>query len=277
MTSETTSTKVLHTALLKLLRPLVSLLIKKGVSYKTFADLTKWLFYDVAKTEFTIPGRKQTLSRIGVLTGLSRKDVRHLSQVPLPINGRRYGDQYNRGIRVISGWYRDERCLDKRGRPKSIPITGGEGSFDSLVKRYSGDMPTRAVLDELTRIGALKVTAKNRVRLMKDAFVPNTDDEVKFNILGTDVGLLISTIDHNLDPDREPPFFQRKVNYNNLPAEALPQLREIAAQRAGTLLNVIEKELANKDRDVNPETAGTGRFEAGIGIYYFERPYSDES
>lgn len=269
------SMQILQAALLKLLRPLVVLLIKNGVAYKTFADLTKWLFYDVARTEFTLAGRKQTLARICVLTGLSRKDVRHLAELPAPADDDQ-GDQYNRGARVISGWCRDKRCLDKRGRPRTIPITGGAGSFDDLVKRYSGDMPTRAVLDELTRIGVLKVTSKNRVRLIKDALVPHGDEDLKFNILGTDVGLLIATIEHNLDPGTQAPFFQRKVSYNNLPEEALPKIREMASRRAVPLLDALDNYLSARDRDTNQQVKGTGRYEAGIGIYYFEKPFEEE-
>lgn len=262
--------------MLQLLRPLVSLLIKNGISYKTFANIAKWLYYDVARIQFTLKGRKQTLSRISVLTGLSRKDVRQLKAL-LPPTGEDHADRYNRGARVISGWLRDKRCLTQSGRPKSIPIMGAAGSFDHLVRRYSGDLPTRAVLDELVRIGVVKVTAKNRVRLIKDALVPSVDDALKFNILGTDVGLLITTIEHNLEPEVESPYFQRKVIYNNLPKEALKKIRETAGRRAGALLDTLEKPLAEHDRDVNPRVNGTGRYEAGIGIYYFERPFEKET
>jgi len=275
MATENKSIRILHAAMLRLLRPLVLLLIKNGVSYKTFADMTKWLFYDVAKKEFTITGRKQTLARISVLTGLSRKDVRHLAELPPPTENDP-GEQYNRGARVISGWCRDKRCLDKRGRPRTIPITGGAGSFDDLVKRYSGDMPTRAMLDELTRIGVVKVTSRNRVRLLQEALIPNTDDGLKFNILGKDVGLLISTIGHNLDPAAGSPFFQRKVSYNNLPEETLAKIRETAGQKATALLDAMDTHLSARDRDVNVRVKGTGRYEAGIGIYYFEKPFTEE-
>jgi hypothetical protein len=53
-------------------------------------------------------------------------------------------------------------------------------------------------------------------------------DEVKIHILGTDVGHLISTIDHNLQIEtglNKQPYFQRKVLYDNLPAEVLPEFR----------------------------------------------------
>lgn len=269
------SIQVLYAALLRLLRPLVRLSLRKGISYGTFASLVKWVFYDVVKKEFTIEGRKQTHSRISVITGFSRKEVKRLSEIDPPTN-RSQSEQYNRAARVISGWHRDERYNDDLGRPIVIPVTGKGATFEKLVKRFSGDMPTRAVLDELTRLGALSLESTNRVRLVQDAFMPTSDDAIKFHILGTDVGLLISTIDHNIDPDKQPLFFQRKVHYDNLPEEVLADLRRMSGISAQKLLDNLDRYLAINDRDVNPEIKGTGRYVAGIGIYYFEKPFDEK-
>ena len=65
----------LFAALLKLLRPLVRILLRNGVSHRTFAEIAKWGYVDVAHQEFGLEGRKQSISRVSVLTGLSRKEV----------------------------------------------------------------------------------------------------------------------------------------------------------------------------------------------------------
>jgi hypothetical protein len=144
------------------------------------------------------------------------------------------------------------------------------------VRKFSGDMPPRAVLDELLRVGALRLEPGNRVRLVHEAFTPTADEAIKFHILGTDVNLLISTIENNIDRDGQDPWFQRKVYYDNLPDEALEGFREMSRKQAQQLLNDLDSHLAINDRDVNPGIAGTGRNIAGIGIYYFERPFKEE-
>ena len=269
------ATQVIYAAIMKLLRPLVRLSLKRGISYKTFISLVKWVFYDVARTEITIENRKQTHSRISVITGFSRKEVKRLSEMK-PLTTKHQGEQYNRAARVISGWRRDEEYVDKEGRPIIVPITGNGATFENLVKRFSGDMPYRAVLDELIRIGALERESGNRVRLVQDAFTPTNDEAIKFHILGTDVGLLIATIDHNIDPDSHPPFFQRKVLYDNLPEEILSDFRRMSAKHAQKLLDDMDRYLAINDRDLNPEIEGTGRHIAGVGIYYFQNPFGEE-
>ena len=265
--------KPLFAAILRLLRPLVRILLRNGVSYNTFADYVKWIYVDVASREFGIEGRKQTTSRVSVITGLSRKEVTRIRNLPKPDDSAS-AERYNRAARVIAAWRRDKSFLDAKDQPAPLPMTGPGASFSELVKRFSGDVPVRATLDELIRVGAVERLADGRINLLTRFYVPESSDADKLHILGTDVTHLISTIDHNLKPDPIGPFFQRKVAYDNLPDEVLPVFRKYSAKRAQSLLESLDRWLAQRDRDVTPTVKGTGRNMAGIGIYYFEEPYS---
>jgi hypothetical protein len=59
-----------------------------------------------------------------------------------------------------------------------------------------------------------------------------------------------------------------------LPDEVLPAFRKHSTKRAQAFLESLDRWLAQRDRDVTPTNKGTGRNQAGIGIYYFEEPYS---
>jgi hypothetical protein len=267
--------KSLSAAVLRLLRPLTRILLRNGVSYGTFSDLAKWVYVDVASKEFGIRGRKQSASRISVITGLSRKEVMRVRQLPRP-DDPATAERYNRAARVIAAWRRESDFLDARGKPAPLPMEGPGATFSELAKRFSGDVPARAILDELIRVGAVERLEDGRVSLLTPAYVPTSSDTDKLHILGTDVGHLISTIDHNLEPDPIGPLFQRKVAYDNLPDEVLPKFRKLSAKRGQALLESLDGWLAQRDRDVAPTVKGTGRNRAGLGIYYFEEPYSEE-
>jgi len=271
MTQKTT--KALSAAILRMLRPLVRLLLRHGVPYGTFADLAKWVYVDVADKEFNVSGKKQTTSRVSVLTGLSRKEVARVQAIDTP-DDENVVQQYNRAARVISGWLRDEQFNTADGQPAALPLDG-ENSFAELVKAYSGDLPARAILDELLRVKAV-VLANDEVKLVTHGYVPAEGSEEKLHILGTDVALLIDTIDHNLEASTEQPHFQRKVAYDNLPEEALPLLRELSYEKAQALLEELDRHLVKHDRDSNSEIKGSGRKRAGLGIYYFEEDVNDE-
>jgi len=259
----------IYAAILRILRPLVRLLLRHGVPFGTFADLAKRVYVEVALEEFGIPGRKQTHSRVSVLTGLSRKEVLRVTRLERPDDAET-ADRYNRASRVIGGWVRDERFHEGSGNPAPLPVEGEGATFSGLVKEYSGDVPHRAILDELLRVGAAERTDDGMVRLLARGYIPVAGDEEKLEILGTDVSLLVGTIDHNLRAETGKAFFQRKAMYDNLPHEAVEELRKDLAMRAEKFLEQADRKLAERDRDVNPKSTGTGRRRAGIGIFWFE-------
>ena len=271
----TRTTSALPSAVIRILRPLVLILLRHGVSYGTFAELTKWVYVDTAVHEFGIPGRKPSTSRVSILTGLSRKEVMRVRGLPQPTD-QESAERYNRAVRVITAWRQEADFRDENGEPALLPFSGGPKSFGELVRRFSGDVPVRAMLDELKRVDAVNELEDGRIKLSARAYIPRALEADKIHILGTDVGHLISTIDHNLQPEVQQPFFQRKVTYDNLPDQALPKFRKLTVRKAQALLENMASWLAKHDRDTNPAVTGTGRNRAGVGIYYFEGPHSEE-
>lgn len=271
---ESNISKPLSSALARILRALIRILLRHGVSYHAFADLAKWIYVDITLNteEFSIKGRKKSISRASVLTGLSRKEVMRMSQMPWP-------DDYmsvkkpNRAARVIAAWLREPDFL-KSDKPVELPIEGDGATFSELVRRYSGDVTPVAVLNELIRVGAVERLENDRVRLLARAYIPQSSDVETLRIFGTEVSYLISTFDHNLNTESSgQPWFQRKVMYDNLPDNVLQEFRELTAPQAQSLLEMWDHWLAHHDRDTNPSVEGSGRNRAGIGIYYFEEPY----
>jgi len=131
------------------------------------------------------------------------------------------------------------------------------------------------VLDELLRVGTVQRTTGGKIRLLERSYIPKTGEIDKIGILGVDASDLIATIDQNIrQPDL--PFFQRKVCYDNLPQEVLPELKKKAAARGQSLLESMDRWMSARDRDVNSGVPGTGRKRAGIGIYYFQENYREE-
>ncbi len=155
-------------------------------------------------------------------------------------------------------------------------MEGDGATFSELVKNFSGNVPPRAVLDELMHVGAVELSAGDSVTLLTRAYIPKDYDSHKINILGTDVKHLLSTINHNLRPDVTDPIFQRKVSYDNLPDEVLEKFHKQFNKKAQNLLESADKWLAQHDRDATPSVKGTGRNQAGFGIFFFQKPYSEE-
>ena len=266
--------RALATALRRLLRPLVRLLLRNRVPVASFVEHAKKVYVDVALEEFATPGRKPSLSRASLLTGLTRKEVSRLAKLDEDASleeSRASLERYNRAARVTSGWLRDREFSTREGAPKPL---SPETSFAELVRRYSGDVPARAVLDELVRVGAVSRREDGDVQLETRGYVPAGSDADKLDILGADVAELIATIDHNIESAPEQSLFQRKVAYDNLPDSALEAVRTQAHASSQALLEAIDRAMAEHDRDTAtaPAPREAGRNRASLGIYWHEEP-----
>lgn len=265
----------LSTATGTLLKPLVRILLRNGVAAKSVYELVKHIYVQVAKEDFGIDGKKASTSRVAILTGLTRKEVQAILALPARQQGH-YDEGYNRAARVITGWLRDADFGDGKGHPAPLPMSGKRTSFTALVKRYSGDIPVRALLDELVRVGAVKRLKDGCVGLVSRGYVPQRGLEEKLAILGNDTADLIATIDHNIFGNPSKPRMQRKVMYDNVPVEAARAFQTVAEDRAQEMLEALDRWLSHRDRDVNPTVRGKGRVRVGVGIYHFEERLDDD-
>lgn len=251
----------------RVLRSLARVLLRYGVSIQACIDLSKRAYIEAAQSDLALPGRRMSQSRVALITGLTRKDVARLQSSNFEDDDQALA-RINRAGRVVAGWRRDAEFRDAHGSPAALRLDNGMPSFMKLVRRYSGDIPARAVLDELTRSGSA-IAVDGRVELTSPA-VPATEDAEKIALLGTDVADLVETIAHNLQARSSARRYQRKVMYDNLSQEAVAEFSRMAAERSQQLLEEFDRWLARHDRDVTGERGGTGRMRAGVGIYFFE-------
>ena len=264
-----TTTSTILLALARLLRPIVRVLLHNKVSYATFDQIARQVFVEVADQHFRLDERKQTNSRIAVVTGLSRKEVLRIKREP-ELTDRDLGKQFHRAARLVSTWNNETPFALQPGEPKVLPFDGEPLSFSALVDHCGGDLPPRAVLDELTQAGITTIDEQRRVTLHSRSYVPGRDEAQIMSILGTDVGDLAETISYNLNAPAGGSRFQMKVSYNNLPVESLDQFHRLASERGHELLVEFDQWLRQRDRDTNPAAQGTGQARAGVGIYYFQ-------
>jgi hypothetical protein len=263
---ENSGVKYVLGAMARLLRPLVKLLLEKGISYDQAADVLRKTYCDVAFTDaFALPGKKQTDSRVSVLTGLTRKDVARLKEMTLGSPGLMAN--HNRATRVTSGWWLDHPKDGALAGAAPLPLEGSDSSFSALVRKYSGDMPVRAVLDELVRIGMVRVNG-NVVELVSRDNVRHADQSVQFDILGTSVSGLIETIAHNMEAKEDDLWLQRRVRYDNIPTEHVALVTRIVRTLAESAIDSARLQMSQYDRDSNPNVEGSGRNQLTFGLYF---------
>jgi len=256
-------------------RPVVRRLLGRNVPYGRLDVLLRDLFVEVAERDFALADRPQTDSRIALLTGINRKEVRRIrsrdAARPAPSTFGR-----NRAASLVSRWLADPRATDRAGRPRPIPYRAARGpSFVALAREAAADLPPRAILDELVRSGAVRIERGDPgagdavVALQAPSYVPARGRAEKLQMLAQDPPELIETMLQNV-LDEGDTRLQRRVFYDNLGADGMAALREAVRREAESFLRRIDRLLAGRDRDRNPRAPAGDRRAAGLGVYYFE-------
>lgn len=149
-TSITTISPALISALRRVLRPLVKLMLAKGITYTYLIDIIKQVFVEVADKGFKTNGEPSTDSYLSLITGVHRKDIKRL-RPGIDLNTETIPETVSLGTRLVSLWTNEARYLDENNRPKPLPRyirENKELSFEGLVNSVSRDIRSRVVLDE---------------------------------------------------------------------------------------------------------------------------------
>src|ERR1700712_2013315 len=97
----------LHAPLARLLRPLVRLLVARGITFPALTDLLRELYVNVAEYDFALAGKEQTDSRVSLLTGIHRKEVRRLRGAGAPVSA--VPATLSRTSAIIARWLPDPK------------------------------------------------------------------------------------------------------------------------------------------------------------------------
>ena len=251
-----------------MLMPIVRILLRFEISHSEFSELAKRAYVRVAYRYFTIPNRKQTFSRVSVITGIPRKEVVRITESDIEEPPVTKGP-LNRATQVITGWIRDPQFLNEKDEPSDLFLKGQTPSFEQLVEKYSGDITARAILDELVRVGTVEKVDKNTVRLLSKGYVPKTSEAEKLEMLARHFTDLMTTGAHNITHPPQDARFQRQVAYSDLPESVIEEFKAYSQEKSLELLIDFDRWLAEKKNNVVlTENEPVNR--VGIGIYIIE-------
>ena len=259
--------KHLARATTRILKPLVRILLRNGVSATVFQEIARKVFVEVAHQEFALPNQRQTLARVSVITGLNRKEVSRLHNSSTVDESD--SEWFNRAGKVLATWVIDEDFHDEHGKPLALPFNG-EKSFQTLVRKHSGDMHPRPVANELLRLGAIEETEQG-LRMVQKGYVPAADPASLIDILGMDTAEYIETIDHNIQSAPEEKWLQAKVLSTNLPDEHLQEFIEVSRQLARSTLEELAIWLNEHETEAEDTQPVTNQHVAGLGFFHIIR------
>ncbi|GJD61803.1 DUF6502 family protein [Methylobacterium frigidaeris] len=257
----------LQAPLARLLRPLVRLFVRSGITFPALIDLLRELYVNVAEYDFALPGKDQTDSRVSLLTGIHRKEVRRLRGAGAPVSA--VPAAVSRTSRIIARWVAAPDFTEADGRPRALPRVAESGpSFESLVASVTRDLRPRAVLDEWLDRGLVTLDPQERIVLAEAAFVPSGGGGQQLYYFGRNLHDHIAAAVTNI-LEEKPRFFERAVHYDGLSPDLARRLEGRAREIAMEAL-----QQANREAHAACETdaGGEARWNFGIYIYSEDAP-----
>ncbi|MFK8017402.1 MAG: DUF6502 family protein, partial [Gammaproteobacteria bacterium] len=213
--------------------------------------------------------------RVAILTGLTRKEVkRQLERSARPSTDDAPSD-VNRVTRVLDGWHKDP---DFTG-PYSLPLevyfdrpNGDTPSFTELVRRHSGDMSARAMLDELLRIGAVEVLDEGELRVLTKGYISALMDPAVLERMGSVIGNLAETLDHNFfcEGGGSVKRFERNVfSQSGISEEALQEFSLLVKDKGQLFLETLNHFLTANELEHETSDKNNNVVKTGVEIYHY--------
>ena len=257
-------------ALRRVLRPLVRLLVSQGITFPYLSDLLKSVYVETAASEFTVGGKLATDSRLTLLTGVHRKDIRRLRR-ETPVDAEPT-HAMTLGTQIVARWLGDPAYHDRNGEPRALPRTpsrGGTESFAALVEKVSKNVRPRSVLDELVRLGVVEVGQDDVVRLVTRGFIPGKEVDAKAFYFGEALHDHLAAGVHNLGGGR-PPWLERSVYYDELSKASVAELLAKSERLSMSVLQEINRDgMALEARDPPPPGE---RMRMRLGVFFYAEP-----
>ena len=261
-----------------LMGPLVRILLRQGISYAEFSEVVKAVYVEIALRDFKVAGRRATKTRLAVLTGLTRKEIKRVID---EANKERFElkTNFNRLGRVLVGWHTDPDFTGPYGLPLELQYetsNPNDVTFSELVKRHSGDMSPRSILDELIRVGAVRETDKGWFRVLRRDYIPEAQGVHNFERVGTVIRNFVNTVDFNMTkPAPGRGRFERLVIADDgLRSQDIPRFDAYLRERCQALLEEIDNWLTKLPKpDV---TIGDEIVRTGVGVYHYLNSEDEE-
>ena len=117
-----------------LLVPLVRILLRNGISFNEISEVVKGAYARVAATDFAVPGRPMSYSRLSITTGIARRDFDRVLGEEDRLR-RALESNASRIANVLQGWHNDPEFMPSAERARiCVYLIGSSMESRLLVK-----------------------------------------------------------------------------------------------------------------------------------------------
>jgi DNA-binding phage protein len=262
---------VARKALVQLLEPLVGFVLDSGLSTQDLrAILREAAVRSVASRQLEV-ARRVNISGIAASTGIPRAEISRILKSS-PDSSRQTTDRQQQSTnRILAVWHQDPKFTAPSGKPADLKIYGRGATFDALVRNHGRGIPTRAMLDELTRAGAAEVLSSQLVRVKTSVAVDRGVTPRAIRSFGERANELLSTMLQNMRNPENPQFIA-SISGTNISSTVLPLFRRELATKGADFLADLQDSMFREATNGLAKRHRTRSSRVNVTIFYHETP-----
>ncbi len=263
-----------------LLRPLVRIAIRNGITYPQFAGMVQDAFVNVAVSRLRTERRDVTVDAISVMTEvgaaevgalLNSDDDARISEAELTIGA---------ATRILVGWHTDRDYVGPYGLVRDLQFSVSDAerrkeilSFEDLAQKYCPSYPPRALLDELVGTSCVKDLGNGFFRAQTRSYVPEQLSPANIRQFARVLHNMAETLELNLrataDESRR---LERTVFADfGLPRKDLAGFDAYVRERAQIFADDVDNWLSDRSFEGQVDAVQTG-----VGFYHYVVNEEDE-
>jgi hypothetical protein len=261
-----------------LLKPLVRLSIRNGLSYGEFSQALKEAYVDVASSQIGRAGRELTEEGIALLTGVSVAEVREVANADTSRVASKVEATHPLAV-LLGAWHTDPRYTGPYGVLRDLPFTTqikrDTVSFSELAREYCPGLEARAMLAELVAAGCVQKLGDDYYRAVKRTYVHAPLSEKSIMFLARTVHNLCETMEINQREESAggKGLMQRTIYTRfGLSKKDLAEFNAYIRVRGQTFADDIDNWLTERDTDGTPDVVKTG-----VSFYHYTVTDDDET
>ena len=263
-----------------LLRPLVRIALKNGVTFPAFAGALRDAYIKVASSELKGSQTDVSGDAVALMTEIDVAQVVEVLQAPdvVELGGADRG--VNSVARVLLGWHTDRDYIGPYGLvrdlafgPTEAPAKKEVSGFVDLARRYCPGISPKVILDELVRTGCVQDLGNGFYRALTRLYVPQQLSAESIRRLAEVVHNITETLEVNFRRSvRGTGRIERTVYADyGLRPEDLTEFDKYVRERGQLFADDIDNWLSERSQEVHADAVQTG-----IGFYHYVVNSNDE-
>jgi hypothetical protein len=261
--------KAAKRALAQLLEPLAGFVLDSGLSASELHAIFRKAVVRGAAARQLEHSERVNISGIAAITGIPRADISRILKASSNYDEKDGDNQQQSTNRILAAWHENPKFTGPDGQPAELHMYGRGITFETLARKYGRGIPTRAVLDELIRSGAVEIVDAQKIRAKATIAVERGMSARVVKAFGDRASELLSTMLLNMRQP-ETPNFIASVSDAAVATATLPLFQKELSTRAADFLADVEGSLKRKPTTKSSKARSKESARISVTIFYHE-------